>query len=399
MRLHFVSAPGGSAFMHELLSVVAHEVEAVMDRSRIDAVVVSEGPLSGEPDDVFVVVPHEFFRVLPTPLLPTRDLRRRTIGFCVEHPGNDTFTTTLHEARGLGACVDINDDSTQELSASGIPVERFRLGYSSQWDVWGGTDGERPIDVLYLGTADDRRSRFLSVDPETVSDYEVFMAMPPHEPMIRPRPDFFMGAEKLRLLSESKILLNLHRSESVSFEWVRALEAMSNGCVMVSEHSSDHTPFVPGRHFVSGSPYNLWHLARATLTDPQRLRTMRHEAYEFLRTELTMRPAATMLAQLACEVADGPRWPSSSRTWIARARLWPRWATGITNLPGVDPQPILVVDEAHPPLRRVASEQQTTRAPRRSTQSYLPRIRCNSRPTTLPSCCRRFDGSATDRRT
>ena len=312
---------------------------------------------------MFVVVPHEYFRVLPEHLLPGDDVRKRTIGFCVEHPGTDTFTTTLLETRRLGACVDINDDSTAQLAASGVPVERFQLGYSSHWDVWRGADSDRPVDVLYLGTADDRRSRFLSVDPETLADYEVFMAMPPHEPMIRPRPDFFMGAEKFRLLSESKILLNLHRSESISFEWVRALEAMSNGCVMVSEHSSDHPPFVPGRHFISGSPHNLVHLARAMLTDPQRLQAMRNETYEFLRNELTMRPAAKMLAQLAIEVADRPRRVAKPRGGQVRARRWPRWATGITNLPAVDRQTIRISDDSHRPLRRTLTEHRASRAP------------------------------------
>jgi Glycosyl transferases group 1 len=362
MRLHFVSAPGGSAFMHELLTVVALEVEAVMDRSRIAAVEISEGGLDGEPDDVFVVVPHEFFRVLPVALHPRADLLKRTIGFCVEHPGNDTFTTTLQEARRLGACVDINDDSTYQLAASGVPVERFQLGYSSHWDVWGGIDNERPLDVLYLGTADDRRSRFLAVDPETLADYEVFMAMPPHEPMTRPRLDFFMGTEKLRLLSESKILLNLHRSESVSFEWVRALESMSNGCVMVSEHSSDFAPFVAGRHFISGSPYNLGHIARAMLADPERLRAVCDETYAFLRDELTMRSAARMLADLAYKVADGPLPLSRPRRSHVWSRRWPRWASGITNLHAEDPPPKRTLDKSYRPPR-TSTEHRATRTP------------------------------------
>ena len=71
MRLHFVSAPGGSAFMHELLGVVAHEVSALGPASPVDEVTVSEGPLpAGDADDVYVVVPHEYFVVLPARSAP-----------------------------------------------------------------------------------------------------------------------------------------------------------------------------------------------------------------------------------------------------------------------------------------------------------------------------------------
>ena len=128
----------------------------------------------------------QFFRVLPEPLHPSDDVRRRTIGLCVEHPGTDTFEWTLRTARGLGACVDINDDSTLALHKAGIAVERFTLGYSDRWDRWGGAPNDRSIDVVYLGTTDTRRSRFLTQDAEVLDDRSVVMAMPPHEPMVAP---------------------------------------------------------------------------------------------------------------------------------------------------------------------------------------------------------------------
>ncbi len=311
--LNFISAPGGSAYMHELLSVVAHEVSQLGSLSRIDAITVSEGPFpKGTEDDVYVVVPHEYFVVLPEDLLPGPAQLARTIGFCVEHPGNATFQTTVRFARQLAACVDINDDSTAELNALGVPVERFVLGYSERWDHWGGGETERPHDVVYLGTSDDRRSRLLAIDVEVLSDADVLFAMPPHEPMTKPRADFFMGAAKLELLAASKVLLNLHRGDSRSFEWVRALEAMCNGCVVVSEHSSDIAPLRPRNHLLLGRPRTLLHLARSVLADPSRLEAIRTDCYELLRTELTMRSSALALAQLAVAVGAG--------TFCARGR-------------------------------------------------------------------------------
>jgi hypothetical protein len=343
MHLHFVSAPGGSVFMHELLAGVAHEVEQCIDGTDITAVHVSEGSLVGADDDVFVVVPHEYFRVLPPELLPDADVRQRTIGFCVEHPGTDTFDTTLAYARDLATCVDINDDSARALRSSGVHVERFHIGYTAAWDAWGGADTPRSRDMLYLGTSDDRRSRHLSADADTLAEYEVFMAMPPHEPMTKPRPDFFMEAEKHRLLAGSKVLLNLHRAAARSFEWVRVLEAASNGCVLVSEHSSDHLPFVAGRHFVAGSPHTLNHLARALLEHPKQLAELRQAAYDFVRTELPMKPAARMLAELAAGLGQPGASTMSPLPPVERFRRWPTWP----NEPGRgDHSP--PVDEAPP---------------------------------------------------
>lgn len=343
MRLRFVSAPGGSAFMHELLSVVAHEAEIATRGTPITGVDVTEGPLSGAGDDIFVVVPHEFFRVLPEPLHPSDDVRRRTIGLCVEHPGTDTFEWTLRTARGLGACVDINDDSTLALHKAGIAVERFTLGYSDRWDRWGGAPNDRSIDVVYLGTTDTRRSRFLTQDAEVLDDRSVVMAMPPHEPMVAPRPDFFMGDDKLRLLGDTRLLVNLHRDASRSFEWVRALEAMCNGCVVVTEHSIDLHPLAAGRHVICGAPHRLLHVARSLLEHPDRLDEVRDEGYRYIRDELPMRPSAELLVGIALQLADGS-WAPTRQPRAVPARAWPSWPSGAVQgtLPAASGQQVVL---------------------------------------------------------
>ena len=53
------------------------------------------------------------------------------------------------------------------------------------------------------------------------------------------------------------------------------LEAVANGCVVVSEHSADTDPLVPGEHFVSGTLENLALLADGLLRDEERLVSMR----------------------------------------------------------------------------------------------------------------------------
>src|SRR5699024_1432733 len=113
-----------------------------------------------EPNDdtVYVVVPHEYFAA-PEGEFITADQRKRTIGFCVEHPGTATFEYNASLLPGLGGAVDINRDSSAELQRRGISAEFFQLGYSPLWDAWGGNpDSTRGVDVTYLGTAERRRA-------------------------------------------------------------------------------------------------------------------------------------------------------------------------------------------------------------------------------------------------
>ena len=151
-----------------------------------------------------------------------------------------------------------------------------------------------------------RRLRALAGYAGTLWPREVKLLVPPERPKTEERADFLMGEAKWRLLASAKTLLNLHRQESAYFEWVRVLEAVANGCVLVSEHSADTDPLVPGEHFVSGTLENLALLADGLLRDEERLVSMRTAAYELVRAELPMRPAAERLA--ACRrLARSPR--------------------------------------------------------------------------------------------
>ena len=149
-------------------------------------------------------------------------------------------------------------------------------GYTEFWDGWRRDETcERPTDVLHLGAVNDRRLEALAGYAATLWPLQTRILVPPESPKTRERADFLLGRSKWNCLSSAKILLNVHREDAPYFEWVRALEAISNGCVVVSEHSADTEPLVPGEHFVSGTLENLALLADALLRDEERLAGMR----------------------------------------------------------------------------------------------------------------------------
>ena len=300
-HLVFASAPNGSAFMEELFEVIADAV-----RTAGGDATTWVGPLPEDrPDAVYVIVPHEYLVVLPQAQRPRPDQLRRTIGLCVEHPGTRTFETAASLLPQLGATFDINDDSLQELGRRGIAAHRFQLGYTKLWDCWGGDpDSPRDIDVTYLGTAEHRRSVLLSRAARDLDGRTVRLLTPPHEPMVKPRPDFLMGKAKHEHLARSRVLLNLHRESSTALEWVRVLESACNGCVVVTEPSTDLAPFTAGRQLVVARQQVLGAVTEALLRNEELERSVRAEAYRFVREELDMAPSARRLIEVAADLAE-----------------------------------------------------------------------------------------------
>ncbi|GAA3619892.1 hypothetical protein GCM10022267_02560 [Lentzea roselyniae] len=300
--LCLVSAAGGSVFMEELLEVVADAVRRAGGRARTARGRFPE-PAS---DTVYVVVPHEYFYVTPVADRPAPELLRRTIAFCVEHPGTMTFDRTASLVPSLAGAVDINVDSTEELRRRGVAVEHFQLGYTPLWDRWGGDpDAGRSIDVTYLGTAERRRALLLNGYSRDLDDLRVRLLTPPHEPMGPQRIDFLPGEAKFAHLADSRFLINLHREQSKALEWVRVLEALTNGCVVLTEPSTDVEPLVPGKHLVVASAASLGAVAAALASDVARERELRAAGYDFVRNGLDMLGSARTLIELAASLVDG----------------------------------------------------------------------------------------------
>jgi hypothetical protein len=299
MRFCFVSTRRGSRFMTELLSAIAtacaeagHAAELVYDRFP---------PLDDE--TVYVAIPHEFRAHGDRSGYPDAAQRARTIALCTENPGTPWFDETLGLVAEFAAAVSINRSSAAELERHGIPCAHIQLGYAPRWDTWQRDESvPRPIDVLYLGAADPRRDPLLPGIARDLSARECQFLAPPLEVRTAPRPDFLTGDDKYHRLRSSRVLLNLHRTTSRAFEWMRFLEAICNGCVVVSEPSLDSEPLLPGEHFVAADVEDIAGVIDSLLDDPLWLQGLRERAYDFVRRELPMRPAADRLAELAAEL-------------------------------------------------------------------------------------------------
>jgi Glycosyl transferase family 2/Glycosyl transferases group 1 len=316
MHFCFVSTRRGSHFMTELLAALSTATAAAGHTTEL----VFDGfpPLLRD-GVVYVVIPHEFRAWGDPKGFPDAQQRARTIALCTENPGTSWFEET-HELVGrFAAAVSINRFSAAELQRRGIRCEHVQLGYVPAWDAWCREERvERSIDVLYLGAADPRRDPLLAGLGGELWARRCQFLVPPLEPRTRPRADFLTGTDKYQRLRSAKILLNLHRTTSAALEWMRFLEAICNGCVVVSEPCLDGEPLVAGEHFVAASAEDLASVIDRLLDEPDRLRLIREQAYDFVRTALPMSAAADRLAELAAEL---PRRPPRAERSGAEAML------------------------------------------------------------------------------
>jgi hypothetical protein len=111
-------------------------------------------------------------------------------------------------------------------------------------------------------------------------------------------PQTAFGAEKYKLLSSAKLLLNIHRARPATagsdethpayFEWARAVEAMARGCVVVSEPSEGCRPLVAGTHFVETPVAEMSAAITGLLNDQRRRHTIAQQAMEITFGELAL---------------------------------------------------------------------------------------------------------------
>jgi Glycosyl transferase family 2 len=95
-----------------------------------------------------------------------------------------------------------------------------------------------------------------------------------------------------RSLADCRIALLVHGGDELGFDWARAGEAISDGCVIVCETSTGFEPLVPGVHFVMAPYENVVEQAVALAFDEPRRASMAEAARTLERPEPASLPPA-----------------------------------------------------------------------------------------------------------
>lgn len=313
-------AERGNAFMRDLADWLA---EAARQRGR-EAGVVADGrrPTRSRTIDL-VVAPHEFYALGDWSDREVDEAVRASVPVCTEQPGTTWFDITALYASRSPFALDINAHGVAALRQRGIDARHLRLGGVPSMDRRS-TGGTRGRDVLFLGGRTDRRARRLAalapVLWDRAADLRLFT-------FARPVQDgaggLVFGDDKYELLADSRILLNVHRDDTRPgyFEWARMVEAMANGCCVLTEPSAGHEPLVAGVHFVEST--DLVADLAALLDDAERCAAIGDRAaHAVLREHPLADSLEPLLDEIERHVASVP----------ARRRRAPRYRSRSTRL-------------------------------------------------------------------
>lgn len=299
-ELAFVMSPKQNWFFREMVAAIRHELDAQGVASSLH----EEFP-EPSPDRIYLLVPpHEYVALEGRDALPSDQLLARTIFICAEQPGTVHFEDDVELAARAGAVFDINPRSVELFKQFGIGAQYLALGYTECWDHFD-RGRERDIDLLFLGAYSLRRAWFLNSYASLLSKWNCYILLSDNSAPNTGGSTSFLAEEKWDLLSRAKIMLNLHQGDEPYFEWLRAIQAMHCGAVVVSEHSTGYDPLSPAQHIFFGRAESLGQIADQLLLDPDYVAGIGQAAHDFISWSM---PLAASVAELA----------GTARTLVAR---------------------------------------------------------------------------------
>jgi hypothetical protein len=259
-------------------------------------------------DRVYILLdPRSYVAAEGPASLPDDAVLRRTVFLAAEAapvPGDDRHRELLGRA-GSVFVIDQRDRVT--IERLGVRTRLLRPGYSRSLDHFD-PEADRPIDVVFLGARTARRTLYLE------RAAPVFARLRTHIHLSDPGdPETFLGAERWPLLTQAKVVVNLHCGDQTRLEWRRVIDAVHAGAVVVTEHSSGIDPLVAGEHLLVASADSLPFVVEALVRDPERLAAIRAAAYERLSGWIPAALPVSVLRAALVELVGEPD-PGLSRS-------------------------------------------------------------------------------------
>jgi Glycosyl transferase family 2 len=282
----------GNDFMTEIARMFQSGFQALALEAEL---LLDEIPLRDPPSSLLqlIVAPHEFVPLFLEPRVSAAGMPGVLADCCVltvEQPGSVWFEIGYPAAKSARAVFDINGQAVEEYRRRGLPAQYARLGYAPLLgEITGTLPAQKSIDVVFMGWLTDRRARFFAKHASALGRYNCrLLFIDAASPILATSPHYYAGARRNALLRNAKILLNIHHGERRYFEWHRALCALANRCLFVSE-SSDHTsPLESGRHLLFAKEAELLDRCEHYLHDDSARAKIVDEGYRIATNELAM---------------------------------------------------------------------------------------------------------------
>ena len=260
-----------------------------------------------------VVTPHEYYNLFLSELLDrrrARQLTRNVVLLCTEQPETHWFESNLRWAVHARSVADINPLGVLAYRNRGLRCHLLHLGYHP---ILAHPENrphrERNIDITFLGSLTPRRDHFFAENADFFSQHRCHLRLVPLGFAKTKLTKSYLSIERRNeLLSQSKILLNVHYSEQKYFEWHRMLVGLANGCCIITETCKGYGALEPGKHFIMVEPEYLIPCCEYYLAHPEECEKIARQGLEFVQTELRQGQACgAFLQQLEAEAALEPK--------------------------------------------------------------------------------------------
>ena len=266
-------------------------------------VVVDGHPLDHAEAACVIVAPHEYFPLHFLPTRPTIELAPTLAAVAlvnVEQPGSTWFEVAWDFARRARHVFDISPTGVAEFQRRGVEAVHTPLGFSPSLEASARLPlTSRPTDVVFFGHASARRNSFLARHARTFSAMNCEIVLTEvHRPRVRHTAGYLSGDDRLRRVADSKIVLSVHASDRPYFEQHRAVLALANGSLLVTETSLHTAPLVHGVHFMAADLDELPALCDRLLRDPSTLARVAGAGAEAIRARMPI--ASTGAVILDC---------------------------------------------------------------------------------------------------
>ncbi|MEZ5404970.1 MAG: glycosyltransferase [Verrucomicrobiia bacterium] len=254
MKFQFFITRSGNHFMQEIaefyvrgLQIAGYDAELIWDQLPQDNSEITS----------IVVAPHEFFPLFLEKQMDeagVKAIASRVILLNTEQPSTSWFKKAVQIAAQSRGVIDFNRLGIEAFQDYGMSALHWPIPYTDLLEC--SENCAKEIDFVFLGYASSRRNKFFARHAEFFSQFEnrfIFSTL--QEVRTQTTPGCCFGEARNRLLRQSKILINIHSSENRYFEWHRALVAIANGCVFVTDESERYEPLINGEHLLV-APYD-----------------------------------------------------------------------------------------------------------------------------------------------
>jgi hypothetical protein len=298
----------GNFFMREIADLLAWGLEG----ESIPAIQRDETGSPEEPFDLRVfVAPHEFFWLGAGREWAGVASAANSIMYNVEQAQTQWFGRAVPLLLKAPLVLDINFQTAEILRRAGVNAVHFMPGHLptasyaqpcldvSEFELLKGYDfarerydwrerdrlDDRPIDVLFIGSATPRRAAALT-RLRNVAEGHRFLCVSTRQdrPLTASNNRTTSTAINCALGQRAKIVLNIHRDWLGYFEWSRmVLQGFWQGACVVSDPGLPNPIFDAGTHYLEENPRHIGELVRwlqETAEGREKLNKTRTAGYE-----------------------------------------------------------------------------------------------------------------------